>query len=183
MAVLQNSVNLSDKYSDEITIKVAQDFVGKRSYYMVRVYTTGACRLLILDDDLNQLYEHFYPSDLFIIDFDLMYQGQLLVLLIEDNKTQVREITSMLYRSGEYVQPPSSQYGTFEGLFSLRGIYEKHLLVGCRQAIYSFQFDDTNLAFRFTNIVKKFSVKNEWVQLETRDNLCFLFYKQVMQWQ
>jgi hypothetical protein len=104
-AIAVGSVLLSDKFTDEISIKAVHDLENKVSHYLVRVYD-GSCRMLIINDQMEVLYNKLYPDDMFIIDFELMYHGKLLALLIEDNHTQVREVTTIFYETGEYVQSP-----------------------------------------------------------------------------
>lgn len=82
----------------------------------------------------------------------------MLVLLIEDNKTSTREISCILYKTGEYIQSPIEPFtGTFDsGLFSIRGIFNTHMLVGCRGHILSYEYDPSNMVFVYTNICKRF---------------------------
>jgi hypothetical protein len=90
---------------------------------------------MILNENLEILYEKTYSNDMFIIDYELTYNASLLVMLIEDNLTLTRELAVIEYKTDECIQPPSLN---FNHLFSVRGIFNTHLLVASRDAIYSF---------------------------------------------
>ena len=109
----------------------------KETHFLVRVYNGAqkSCKILILNDDLVQLFEKTYPNDMFIIDYELMYNASILVLLIEDNEFLTRELVVINYKTEEYIPQPSM---TFNHLFSVRGISNNHLLVACRDSIYAF---------------------------------------------
>lgn len=115
---------------------------------------------MILNLDLECLYEKTYKNDMFIIDYELTYHSTLLVLLIEDNLSSSRELAVIDYKTDECVQPPSL---SFNHLFSVRGIFNSHLLVASRDTIYSFQYHPTERLFKVTNVLRKFAKHLEWI--------------------
>jgi hypothetical protein len=115
---------------------------------------------MILSLDLECLYERTYNNDMFIIDYELTYHSSLLVLLIEDNLSSSRELAVIDYKTDECVQPPSL---SFNHLFSVRGIFNTHLLVASRDTIYSFQYHPNERIFKVTNVLRKFAKRLEWI--------------------
>ncbi len=56
--------------------------------------------LRIISYDMQHIvYETKFPSDVYVVDFDLMYDGNLLILIIEDCNTGIRELSILDYQT------------------------------------------------------------------------------------
>jgi len=75
--------------------------------YFVSVATGTVSLLRILSYDLKLIYETTFPSDVYVVDFDLMYDGSILVLIIEDCTSTARELSILDFKSNSYITPPA----------------------------------------------------------------------------
>lgn len=84
--------------------------------------------LNIFDENLELIYTHTYASDIYIVDFELINDLSLIVLICEDCTTNEREIMVVDYVGGEFVQPPQNNYNKMP-IYSLAVMFNNHLLV------------------------------------------------------
>ena len=63
---------------------------GKK--FFVNVSTGDSSILRVYSFDLKLLYEYKFPSDVAVIDFDLMYDGSILIMIVEDTLTSKRKL-------------------------------------------------------------------------------------------
>jgi hypothetical protein len=130
-----------------------------------------------MTDQLEILYESEYSLvETYIIDFDLMCSGQLLVVIVEDCKNNCRELSCVQIKTGELICPPVVSLIT-DALFSVRAVFKNHLLVAGRSYIYSFEFDPEEKLFRARNNLRALPKNLEWIQLETWEDRVYVFTK------
>jgi hypothetical protein len=63
---------------------------GKK--FFVSISTDVVSKLRVYSFDLKLLFEKLFPIDLTVIDFDLMYDGSILLMIIEDSNTSDRKL-------------------------------------------------------------------------------------------
>ena len=104
------------------------------------VATDVVSLLRIFSYDLKQIYEAKFPSDVYVVDFDLMYDGGILILIIEDCNTSIRELSILDYMSNQYITPPN-HYQPNSKYFSIRCIFNQFILLGSSMGVDVFHFD------------------------------------------
>lgn len=82
--------------------------------------TNTISTLKIFDENWEEIYFRKFEADIYIVDFDLMYNNSILMLICEDVTTTTREVMAIDFRKGEYIQPPS--LNASHSLFSIRSI-------------------------------------------------------------
>ncbi len=104
------------------------------------VATDVVSLLRIFSYDLKQIYEAKFPSDVYVVDFDLMYDGGILILIIEDCNTSIRELSILDYMSNQYITPPN-HYQPNSKYFSIRCMFNQFILLGSSIGVDVFHFD------------------------------------------
>lgn len=145
--------------------------------FFVSVATDVVSLLRIYSQDLKQLYEAKFPSDVYVVDFDLMYDGGILVLIIEDCNTNIRELSILDYMSNQYITPPS-HYQTNSKYFSVRCIFNQFILLGSSMDVNVFHFDPQQHSFNLVKLLKTFYYRVQWIQIETYKDYIYLFFKE-----
>ena len=111
--------------------------------FFVIVVNEDSPKVMMVDEKMKVIYEKTYPEDVRIVEYDLMHNSQIIVMIIEDIVSLTREITGVSWQTGEYIQAPIAPQ-PFDTLFCLRSIMNVFLVVGCRSHIYLFSFDTTD---------------------------------------
>jgi hypothetical protein len=78
---------------------------GKK--YFVSVAKGTVSLLRIFSYDLKLIYEKTFLSDYNVVDFDLMYDGTILILIIEDCILKTRELKILDFKSNSYITSPA----------------------------------------------------------------------------
>ena len=81
---IEDSVHLSEKSTDSLRLRRIQ-ISGKM--FFVSVFTDVFPKLRVHSKDLKLLYERDFSIECSVIDFDLMYDGEILIMIIEDCNT------------------------------------------------------------------------------------------------
>ena len=50
---------------------------------------------MMVDEKMKVIYEKTYPEDVRIVEYDLMHNSQIIVMIIEDIVSLTREITAV----------------------------------------------------------------------------------------
>ena len=148
---------------------------GKK--FFLSVATDVVSLLRIYSYDLKQLYEAKFPSDVYVVDFDLMYDGCILILIIEDCNTSVRELSIIDYISNQYIAPPSF-YQQNSKFFSVRCIFNQFILLGSSMGVSVFHFDPSQQSFSQMPNLKSFYYHVKWIQIETYTDFVYLFFRE-----
>jgi hypothetical protein len=107
---------------------------------LVTLATNIETVLTIIEEtkEMEVIYRRTFASDVFIVDFELIYDCSILVLIIEDCTTNTREVNAIDYSSGEYVHPPQQQNNN--GIYSLATMFNDVLFVGYNDKVVAFKY-------------------------------------------
>ena len=91
-----------------------------------------------------------------------MFNHSILVLICEDCATNKREVMTLDYLKGDYIQPPASQSSV--AIYSARSMFNNYLIIGSKTSIYAYYYyPSANVFLALPNIIKSFYYQNEWV--------------------
>ena len=149
---IEDSASLSDECTVSMRLKKIE-ISGKKFFVSVAFNVVSLLR--IYSYDLEQLYEGKFASDIRVVDFDLMYDGGILILIIADLKKDVRELSILDYMSNQYITPPSFNDQNSKYL-SVRCIFNQFILLGSSIGNSVFHFNPIQNSFSQMPDLKRF---------------------------
>lgn len=175
--VFEESVQISENHTDTVRVRAIYSKTLEISYF-VAVATNLVSELKIFNHKMELIYTRNFESDIYVVDFELMFNHQILVLICEDCINNTREVMAINYANNEYIHPPTVPNLYF--IFGLRSVHNQTLLIATSISILEFYYNPKENLFQQVNSVRTFSYKNLWVQIEVdhHSDLLYVFYKE-----
>ena len=93
-------MTISESHNDTIRIKMINI---SDEIYFVTLATDLVSKLAIYSIDFKQIYKKEFPSDVYVVDFDLIFNGGILILIIEDCTMYTRDLMVIDFTQNEYI--------------------------------------------------------------------------------